>query len=574
MNHFLKPIVDELLQLWSGISLSITYDGVTVNSHSVRAALLCFISDIPATRKVCGFPALKATLGCSKCLKAFPCIGFGEPTNYSGFDRQSWIQRTKKDHIESVRKVQAATTVTEKKQLQKKYGVQYSELCRLPYFDVVRNHVIDPMHNMYLGTAKHMIKVWRDKCLLQQDHLFIIQKRIDEMNVPFGVGRIPYKIGSNFSGLTADQWLNWTNLYSLYALHDILPPIHIRCWSLFVEASILLHQYIVSVRDVTIADEKILQFCQMFEELYGEEKCTPNMHLHTHIKECILDYGPFSAFWAFPFERFNGVLESFSKNWVKPEEQIMHKLISYQELMTMKITAPDFSSLAELCLHDNLSGSLQHMQADAHILKCYRENATCELCSINASFLHIHHILSQKFEKYFSDFEVKHLEAAYSLLYPSSTFSYIPKKHIIFYDLKVFGEHFLSSRSRSARSSVVMAYWGEIGHSIKVGSIDYFFLHTITFNSDKESSGEKQENLFAKVKWYSDHFQPRYLPHPLYLVSTVPCIENCFSYIPVSRILCRCGISPETTFNFDYGNDTAFVICPYFLRNAISYSPT
>ena len=93
MNHFLKPIVDELLQLWSGISLSITCDGVAVNSHSVRAALLCFISDIPATRKVCGFPALKATLGCSKCLKAFRCIGFGEPTNYSGFDRFRGLKR-------------------------------------------------------------------------------------------------------------------------------------------------------------------------------------------------------------------------------------------------------------------------------------------------------------------------------------------------------------------------------------------------------------------------------------------------------------------------------------------------
>ena len=56
----------------------------------------------------------------------------------------------------------------------------------------------------------------------------------------------------------------------------------------------------------------------------------------------------------------------------------MHKLISYQELMTIKITAPDFSSLAKLCLvNDNLSVSLQHnMQADVHILKCYRENAS------------------------------------------------------------------------------------------------------------------------------------------------------------------------------------------------------
>ena len=61
------------------------------------------------------------------------------------------------------------------------------------------------------------------------------------------------------------------------------------------------------------------------------------MHLHTHIKECILDFGPISTFWAFPFERFNGVLESFS---IKPEEQIMRKIVSFQELTTMQTMTP------------------------------------------------------------------------------------------------------------------------------------------------------------------------------------------------------------------------------------------
>ena len=65
INPFLDPVVDELLLLWKGVSLTVE----TLTSCSVRAALLC---DIPATRKVCGF---KAQLGCSKCLKVFPCDG-------------------------------------------------------------------------------------------------------------------------------------------------------------------------------------------------------------------------------------------------------------------------------------------------------------------------------------------------------------------------------------------------------------------------------------------------------------------------------------------------------------------
>jgi hypothetical protein len=113
------------------------------SSYTVRAALLCFISDIPATRKVCGFPGFIATLGCSKCLKMFPCERFGEPTNYSGFDRHDWVARTMSNHLKALEEIETATTLTEKTRLQKKYGAQYSELCQLPYFDIIRNHVID-----------------------------------------------------------------------------------------------------------------------------------------------------------------------------------------------------------------------------------------------------------------------------------------------------------------------------------------------------------------------------------------------------------------------------------------------
>ena len=40
------------------------------------------------------------------------------------------------------------------------------------------------------------------------------------------------------------------------------------------------------------ADQKLMRFCAMFEALCGKEKCTPNMHLHGHLQDCILDYGP------------------------------------------------------------------------------------------------------------------------------------------------------------------------------------------------------------------------------------------------------------------------------------------
>ena len=32
---------------------------------------------------------------------------------------------------------------------------------------------------------------------------------------------------------------------------------------------------------------------------------TPNMHLHCHLKSCVLDYEPLHGFWCFSFERYN-----------------------------------------------------------------------------------------------------------------------------------------------------------------------------------------------------------------------------------------------------------------------------
>ena len=53
---------------------------------------------------------------------------------------------------------------------------------------------------------------------------------------------------------------------------------------------------------------QILNFCSKFEQLYGGENTTMNMHLHCHLKRTVLDYGPEYAYWLFSFERFNGIL--------------------------------------------------------------------------------------------------------------------------------------------------------------------------------------------------------------------------------------------------------------------------
>lgn len=54
INPFLNLLVDELLHLWEGVLVS-----SESHTFTLRAMLMCFISDVPATRKICGFPGVR-----------------------------------------------------------------------------------------------------------------------------------------------------------------------------------------------------------------------------------------------------------------------------------------------------------------------------------------------------------------------------------------------------------------------------------------------------------------------------------------------------------------------------------
>ena len=89
---------------------------------------------------------------------------------------------------------------------------------------------------------------------------------------------------------------------------------------------------------IVAADLYFLQFCRKVETLYGKEYCTPNMHLHLHLKESFFNYGPPNAFWCFAFERYNGILGSYHSNKKSIESQFMKKFLTNQAIYGLFIS--------------------------------------------------------------------------------------------------------------------------------------------------------------------------------------------------------------------------------------------
>ena len=138
--------------------------------------------------------------------------------------------------------------------------------------------------------------------------LYGIQILCAKVIIPSDIGRIPYKVSSGFSSYTADQWKNWTWIYSLVALKDSLPQNHYKWWTLFVKACSLICSRAINIDAINLLDDILFAFCPRFEQLHGAEKCTPNIHMYLHLKQCILDYGPACGFWLFDCEKTNGFL--------------------------------------------------------------------------------------------------------------------------------------------------------------------------------------------------------------------------------------------------------------------------
>ena len=107
MNSYLKPLQIELLNSWTdGIPITVSKCGQT-QTVLVHVAISCVACDIPAMHKLVGFPSIKASLACNKCLKPFVHVRNNEScwTNHSGYDKSTWVVRTNRDHRSSCKDI-------------------------------------------------------------------------------------------------------------------------------------------------------------------------------------------------------------------------------------------------------------------------------------------------------------------------------------------------------------------------------------------------------------------------------------------------------------------------------------
>ena len=217
----------------------------------------------------------------------------------------------------------------------------------------------------------------------------------------------------------------------------------------------------------------------------------PNMHLHLHLKQTILDFGPAHATWCYSFEHFNGIISSVSTNKHSVELQFMQKFLRAQMIKSLSTNVND-TKLLELvpkecqtnikafscCVNTDSELltllELSHGHLDAHV-HSYEDSGYTDL------------LLPHK-ELVFDNTERRHLQGIYQQLNPCSTIEYISPFYTHSGRVSIGGDILGSVvNNRSAKSSsVIAAYWPTNGNNItnidysyrSIGRVMYYFKHS------------------------------------------------------------------------------------------------
>ena len=314
INHYLAPIVDVLLEFWHGFNLPVSSKHPT--GKRIRLAVICCSNDIPAARKLCGH--ISALVGCHRCHKRAESNDYNKRANFGGFDDiGEWFrERSLDEHRRNAEGWLSCISNEERKQHVSETHVRWSEMLRLPYFNLIRHLIVDPMHCLFLGIARWIVKrLWIENGKFTKSDLELIEKRAKRIKMPADLGRVPDNIttGGGFSAFTADQWRSFIMIYATPILWDLLDESDRKILANFVRACFLLVSRIIDRNSLNEAHNRLLTVAKLIEEHYGSEYITPNIHLSLHLTECCHDYGPLYSFWCFSFERMNGILGEFSE---------------------------------------------------------------------------------------------------------------------------------------------------------------------------------------------------------------------------------------------------------------------
>ncbi|KAI0062793.1 hypothetical protein BV25DRAFT_1803535 [Artomyces pyxidatus] len=213
------------------------------------------------------------------------------------------------------------------------------------------------MHLIWENTIKNLVLLWTGddfKGLDEGTGSYRLQKSVWDAiglatassgsTIPGLYGARPPNVAADHTSTTADSWSFWT----LY-----IGPVLLR--RKFTEAKYYDHfvqlvkllltclEFNVIVADINKLRDGFAEWVKKFEELYYQYDplriaiCPVTIHALLHIADSIIACGPVWAYWAFPMERYCGLIRPAIKSRKHPFASLDRFIVECAQLMQIRL---------------------------------------------------------------------------------------------------------------------------------------------------------------------------------------------------------------------------------------------
>jgi len=360
-TSFLQPLEMELIELFNGIPIQNSLD----ESHKILKAYLAFVTaDLDARTKLQKMVGFNGYFGCFYCKLKGEYIKEKKHVYFPSKDNNisELLRDSSEIEINAENQAFGVRGIPPFWNLQKIVGSEF--------FDIYTSYSIDTMHSVFLGVVSRITNLWftnsQTKEYGQKENIGKIEECIQNLQsqAPSEMGSRTIRSISQRNNWTAHEWKCWLFYWSPIIMYNFLPQSYYNNWTQLIESIKILCQYKITENDYQTASHKITLFVYKYEQQYGYDKTVMNVHLLTHLPDCVKKFGPIWVYWNFPFERALGYFSQFvfstknpvisycsssqlcqvySQLAIDTEQQIPHK-----ETHMIRNTKVKLSSLQEL----------------------------------------------------------------------------------------------------------------------------------------------------------------------------------------------------------------------------------